>query len=257
MQALTRGTPKEMLPIAGIPAIEWILRECAASGAAEVLVVSAPGKSALDEHVRRRAGEPGMPARCDVVVQEHARGLADAIRLGRGFASGAPIAVALPDNLFESDRPALAQVIESHERSAVSVVAVAEVHVEEAGRRGPTAILPGRLDGDRFAIEQVPDKGARGSSFDTGGARSAFTAVGRYVFTPELFDIIDEIDRALAPGAELDDIPVMQELLRRGRLVGRRIAGRFYDIGLPGGYAEANAAFSRRAALSSRASPDR
>jgi hypothetical protein len=53
--------------------------------------------------------------------------------------------------------------------------------------------------------------------------------------------VIDEVDRSLAPGAELDDIPVLQRLLARGRLTGRRIRGRFLDVGLPQGYAEADA----------------
>ena len=52
---------------------------------------------------------------------------------------------------------------------------------------------------------------------------------------------MDDVERALKPGAELDDIPVMQRLLDAGRLVGRRIRGRFLDVGLPDGHAEANA----------------
>ena len=75
-----------------------------------------------------------------------------------------------------------------------------------------------------------------------GGAASAFTGVGRYVFRPDVFDVIDEAERALAPGAELDDVPVLQRLLARGALVGRRMRGRFLDAGLPAGYAEAQAA---------------
>jgi len=60
------------------------------------------------------------------------------------------------------------------------------------------------------------------------------------VFTPELFGVIDEVERALPAGAELDDVPVMQRLLAGGRLIGRRIRGRFLDVGLPQGYQEAN-----------------
>jgi UTP--glucose-1-phosphate uridylyltransferase len=181
-----------------------------------------------------------MPDRIEFAVQAEARGLADAIRLGRDFASGVPLGVALPDNLFVGAAPGMWQVTETYVRTGKSVVAVVEILAEEAERRGPTAVLPGRLDGDEFHIERIPDKGARGARFDTGGAPSSFTGVGRYVFTPELFDTIDEVERALPAGAELDDIPVMQRLLARDRLIGRRIKGRFLDLGLPEGYWEAD-----------------
>jgi UTP-glucose-1-phosphate uridylyltransferase len=105
-------------------------------------------------------------------------------------------------------------------------------------------VLPGTLDGDLFAIARVPDKTERGDTFDTGGAPSAITAVGRYVFRPDVFDVIDEVERSLAPGAELDDVPVLQRLLAARALVGRRLRGRFLDAGLPAGYAETQAALT-------------
>ena len=181
-----------------------------------------------------------MPRHISFALQPEARGLADAIRLGRDFAASAPLVVALADNLFVGDTPAVEQVLDTHRRAACSVVGVVEILASEAARRGATAALPGRLDGDAFRIERIPDKGARTATFDTGGAPSAYTAVGRYVFDPEVFAAIDDAERALDPGAELDDVPVMQRLLARGRLVGRRIRGQFLDVGLPQGYAEAN-----------------
>jgi len=241
MLSLTGGAPKELLPVAGVPVVERVARECAESGVSDLLVVVAPGKEAIEERLRPLAGTAGMPARIDFVVQPEARGLADAIRLGRDFAGRSPLAVALPDNLFVGDAPGVAQVAESYARTGKNVVAVVEIFAGEAERRGATSAFPGRLDGDEFHIERIPDKGARTQTFDTGGARSAYTGVGRYVFEPELFAVIDEVERALAPGEELDDVPVMQRLLERGRLIGRRMRGRFLDVGLPEGYREADA----------------
>lgn len=249
MQALTGGAPKEMLPVAGSPAIDWVLRECAASGVSDVLIISAPGKEPLDEHVRRIAGAPGIPRRCEIVMQQEPRGLADAIRLGREFADGAPLAVALPDNIFIAKEPALRQVIATHDRTGHSVVAVVEILATHAERRGATPVLRGQLRGDEFHLEHIPDKGDHGATFDTQGASRAFTAVGRYVLTPDVFPVIDEVERTLRRGAELDDVPVMQRLLARGALVGRRIEGRFLDIGLPAGYAEANALLAQQPRL--------
>ncbi|HKR07903.1 MAG TPA: hypothetical protein VJS39_01825, partial [Gemmatimonadaceae bacterium] len=122
-----------------------------------------------------------------------------------------------------------------------NVVAMVEIFPEDAERAGPTAIFPGKIKGDLFYISEVPSKGSRGSTFDLDGAPSAITCVGRYVFFPdEVFNAIDEVERNLTRGAELDDVPVMQLLLERGRLVGRRIVGDFLDVGLPVGYQEAN-----------------
>ena len=247
MRALTGGAPKELLPVAGVPALEWVARECATSGIEDLLIITAPGKEALEDAFRDRGGEEGMPQRFHFIVQHEARGLADAIRLGREFSAGGPLAVALPDNLFLGEQPGLAEVIECFDQHQKSVVSVVEIFATEAGKRGPTAIFPGRLEDDDFHIESIPGKGEKHSTFDLRGASSAFTGVGRYVFTSELFPTIDEVERALPPGAELDDVPVMQRLLARGRLIGRRMRGKFLDIGLPDGYREADELLSASA----------
>jgi UTP-glucose-1-phosphate uridylyltransferase len=240
MAALTHGGAKELLPIGGVPLVLRVMEECAASGVREVLIVSAPGKSDLDEIVRQAAGGVGMPKVVQVVTQQNARGLADAIRMGRDFAGDDILGVALPDNLFLGDAPALQQLYGVHAATGKNVVAIVELTAANKDKYGPTAIYPGRLNGDEFVIESIPDKGPRQSTFDFGGARSAFTGVGRYVFLPEVFAAIDEIDANLPAGKELDDIPVLQLLLRRQALTGCRIRGDFLDVGLPSGYKEAD-----------------
>lgn len=239
MSSLTKGAAKELLPIAGVPLVLRVMEECAASGARDVLIVSAPGKDDLNETVRAAAGAPGMPENVQVVTQEGPRGLADAIRLGRDFWGNDTFGVALPDNLFLGDEPALAQLFRVHERTGKNVVAIVELTVADRARYGPTAIYSGRLNGDEYVIESIPDKGPRDTTFNLKGAASAFTGVGRFVFLPEVFAAIDEVEASLPSGKELDDIPVMQLLLRRGRLTGCRIRGDFLDVGLPTGYREA------------------
>jgi UTP--glucose-1-phosphate uridylyltransferase len=240
MANLTHGGAKELLPIAGKPQVLRVMEECAASGINEVLIVSAPGKADLERVVREAAGTRGMPARVEVVVQENPRGLADAIRLGRSFARQAPIGIALPDNLFIGEKPALAQLIDCYQETGKNVVAIVELTAENRERYGPTAIYPGRVNGNEFIIERIPNKGPKSKTFDVGGAESAFTGVGRYVFLPEVFEVIDEVETTLRHGKELDDIPVMQILLKRERLTGCLIRGDFLDVGLPAGYLEAD-----------------
>lgn len=249
MLSLTRGAPKELLEVAGVPVLVRVLEECRESGIEEVLVVISPEKSAIVDLLAPLSGAEGMPASISFAVQKEPRGLADAIRLGRDFAAGLPLAVALPDNLFAGADPGLKQVIETHVHTRKNVVAMVEITEEEASRRGPTAVFPGHLEGDEFVIDRIPDKRDKGKTFDTGGSRSAFTGVGRYVFTVDAFEAIDEVESQLAEGAELDDVPVMQKLLAAERLTGRRILGRFFDVGLVSGYEEATAEYGGAASI--------
>lgn len=238
MRTIAGEGPKEMVPVAGEPAIDWVLRECAESGIDDILVVSAPGKEALVAHLARR---PGV----QVAVQTEPRGLADAIRMGRGFAADQPLAVALPDNIFVGPRPALAQVIDGYRTGGTNIVAIVEITAHDAARRGATAALDGSRDGAVYRIARIPDKGAKSATFDVRGGDSAYTAVGRFVLLPAALAAIDVVERAIPPGAELDDIPLMQWLLARGELQGRVIDGDFLDVGLPSGYEEAQARLRR------------
>lgn len=240
MASLTRGAAKELLPIAGVPLVLRVMEECAASGVSDVLVISAPGKDDLNDTVRAAAGRAGMPRRVRVVTQENPRGLADAIKLGRDFVGNDNFGVALPDNLFIGHQPALVQLFKVHESTGRNVVAIVELSAADKVRYGPTAIYPGALNGNEYVIESIPDKGPRQTTFDTRGSPSAFTGVGRYVFLPEVFSAIDEVDSALMPGDELDDVPVMQLLLRRDRLIGCVMRSEFLDVGLPAGYQAAD-----------------
>jgi UTP--glucose-1-phosphate uridylyltransferase len=253
MMAVTGGKPKELLEVAGIPVVARVLEECAESGIDEALIVISPEKADIVDVLAPLEGRPGMPASISFAVQREPRGLADAIRLGRGFSAGHPMAVALPDNLFAGDEPGLKQVIETHAATRRNVVAMVEITAAEAARRGPTSVYPGRVSGSEYLIERVPHKGDRGTTFDTNGASSAFTGVGRYVLTADAFEAIDAVEAELAAGAELDDVPMMQRLLNAGLLTGRVIAGRFYDVGIVSGYEEAESMFdSMQAAAESR-----
>ena len=246
MLTISRGMAKELLSIAGEPVLAHVLRECAQSGIEHALVVVSPEKPSVATFAKSVAGAVGMPTRIDTAVQMEPKGLADAVRVGRSFAGDEPVAVALPDNLFvDTPQPAVAQVIETYGREHVNVVGLTEITADIAASRGPTPIYPGTRAGDEFLIESIPSKGAHGSTFDLGSANSAMTGVGRYVFGPTAFGIIDEVERTLEPGRELDDIPVMQAMLARGELRGRVLRGTFLDVGLPEGFREATERLAR------------
>jgi UTP--glucose-1-phosphate uridylyltransferase len=243
MSSVTGGRAKEVLSIGGIPMVLRVMAECAAAGINDVMVVSAPGKSDLEVAVHSAAGKSGMPTKVEVVIQEEPRGLADAIRFGRFFAGPNPLAVALPDNLFIGDAPALSQLIDVYNQTGKSIVAIVKLTAATKDRYGPTPIYPGRAQENEFKIERIPDNVPRDKTFDLRGAATAFTGVGRYIFLPGVFATIDEVDAGLARGKELDDIAVMQLLHKRARLTGCLIRGDFLDVGLPSGYLDADLRF--------------
>src|SRR5688572_8256816 len=98
MQSLTKGKPKELLEVAGVPLVVRVLGECAESGITEALIVISPDKTEIVERLSPLAGIEGMPSKITFAVQAEPRGLADAIRYGRVFADHGPLGVALPDN---------------------------------------------------------------------------------------------------------------------------------------------------------------
>ena len=250
MLPLTKGGAKELLPVGGEPILGHVLRECSASGITDALVVVAPDKRELETYVDETAGRDGMPARIACAIQPIPRGLADAIRCGWAFTEGEPVAVALPDNLFvDTAIPALAQVIETYQRTETNVIGLTEIFAADAGRRGATPIYRGTRHDDDFVLERIPNKGSHAGRFDTAGMPSAMTGVGRYVFMPDAFTAIDAVDHTLslttpstsAAIPELDDVPMLQLLLSQHRLLGRVLRGTFLDVGIPEGYQEANA----------------
>jgi UTP--glucose-1-phosphate uridylyltransferase len=240
MYALTGGAPKELLPLAGVALVEWVVRECAASGASEVLVVTAPGKDAIRERLAPRVGAPGFPVRIDFIEQSAPTGLIDAVRLGREFAADAPLAVALPDNLFVGDAPGLAQVIETYYRTGQNVVALIPARDASDTTRVGATMYRGERHGDDVAIRGLLDgrvPAARGAD----ETRDLYASVGRFVLTEEVWPLLDAATAAAArtAGAHPDAGPVLQHVLDAARLVGRCVRGEFLDVGDPTGYDEA------------------
>ncbi len=222
--AVARGLPKELLPVAGKPLLEWTLEEAAAAGLTRAVVVSSPDKApALEAHV---TAHPPAGLTTTIVLQPHARGLGDAITCARA-------------NLFTRG-PAILPVLDARRRPGRAAVLLAEIRARDAATKGATGRVRCRARADGLLdVEDLADKGAQGGRFDAGDAPSALTAIGRMAFGPDIFDLLEDIRGTQAPGVELDDVPALQRLARGGRLVGVLAAGPFYDVGVPEGYADA------------------
>jgi UTP-glucose-1-phosphate uridylyltransferase len=241
LHPITRWLPKETLPVALRPVLHWTLDEAADAGLLRAIVVTNPHKPMLETVARSYPG----PLDLEFVPQDHPRGLGDALLRARDHLAGSPFITILPDNLFQGPNPTTA-VLATHRATGLATVLLAEISREEAASKGATGRASVREAPDgTLRVTEIAEKG-RGR-FDPGGAQAAVTPIGRMAFPGDILEEFEAVGRALPPGAELDDVPVMQRLAGRGALAGTINRARFYDVGVPEGYREAVATFPARA----------
>jgi UTP--glucose-1-phosphate uridylyltransferase len=242
MRPVTEWVPKELLPVALRPLLHWTLDEAARAGLARAIVITNPDKPSVADAARAWRG----PLEVEVVPQPAPRGLGDALRRARERLDGAPFAVLLPDNLFACDGPSPTdEVLALARATALASVVLARVAAVDAGTKGPTGRARVReTDDGSLRVTAIADKG--GARFDTGGAADALTPIGRMALPGDVFAEFDAVAAGLAPGAELDDVPVLQRLAARDALAGVVTSARFYDVGLPEGYRQAVSDFPPR-----------
>jgi UTP--glucose-1-phosphate uridylyltransferase len=240
LHPITRWLPKEMLPVALRPILHWTLDEAADAGLLRAIIVTNPHKPILEAVARAYTG----PLDLEFVPQEHPRGLGDAFLRVRDQVGSSPFAALLPDNLLQGPNPTAA-VLDAHRRTGLATVLLAEISREEAAHKGATgrARMERAADGS-LRVTEIADKGK--GRFDTAGQAAAVTPIGRIVFPGGILDEFEEVGRGIPAGVELDDVPVMQRLARRGALAGVIGEARFFDVGVPEGYRDAVASFPAR-----------
>lgn len=241
LHPITRWLPKEVLPVGLKPVLYWTLDEAADAGLLRAIIITNPHKPMLEAVARNYQG----PLELEFVPQNHPRGLGDAFLRARDNLAGSPFLAVLPDNLFHGSNPATA-VLATFRATGLATVLLTEIQRKDAGSKGATGRASVRKEPDgSLRVVAVADKGA--GRFDTEGADTAVTPIGRMAFGGEILDEFEEVGHHLAPGAELDDVPVLQRLARRQALAGVISPARFFDVGVPEGYRDAVAASPARA----------
>jgi len=241
---VTKSMPKEMLPIINIPAIHYVVDEAIRAGIEDILIVTARGKRSIEDyfddapeleaHLREngklrlldRVRDVSTLADIHYIRQREPRGLGDAILRAKKHVGDEPFAVFLGDDLVRSEVPCISQLIRVFEERKGSVIAVEEVPDEKVGSYG---IIKGKAVTDRLMqIENVIEKPRLAD------APSRVGAVGRYVFTPKLFDCIDPA--APGVGNEIQLADAINRLTKIAPVYAYRFEGIRYDTGDPFGY---------------------
>ncbi len=241
-----KAIPKEMVPVVDKPAIQYVVEEAAQSGATEVLIITARGKTALADHFDRlpelegileargkrealmKVLNPTMLARVSFVRQQQALGLGHAVRCARSFADRGPFFVLLPDDLILSEVPVCMQLTAMLRQAHESVIAVQRVPREDTEKYGVVSI-----DADTGLVNGIIEKP------HPDDAPSDLAVVGRYLLQPDVFAHLERI----SPGAggELQLTDALASMIKAGLPVRAcEFVGTRFDTGTPLGLLEAN-----------------
>jgi len=244
----SKSVPKEMLPLVDKPTIQYVIEEAVRAGIDDVLVVTGRGKEAIADHFDR---EPELEAKLEqsgkhdllkevqaladlvdlhFIRQHEALGLGHAVSVARRHVGTDSFAVLLGDDVMVDDALLLRSMIEIHEREQASVIALLEVTREEISAYGSAEV--DAIGDDVFRLRSVVEKPAPED------APSTLAVIGRYVFTPRIFDALDRIEPGA--GGELQLTDAIGLLLREEPVYGLRFREGRYDAGMKFDYLRAN-----------------
>lgn len=220
----TKSSPKEMLPLVDKPLIQYSIEEAVACGIESILIITGRDKSAIENHfdisfeleqVLKDKGKEEMfrqiraisdIAKITYTRQKQALGLGHAILQAKDFVGNEAFAVLLADDVVDSEKPALRQLIDVYEKYDAPVIATMQIRDETISRFG--VIDADEVEPGVFKLKNIVEK----PKFED--APSDMAVIGRYIFTPELFDAIEQI----VPGAggEYQVADAMRILLDKG-----------------------------------------
>jgi UTP--glucose-1-phosphate uridylyltransferase len=251
---VTRSQPKEMLPLVNKPLIQYSVEEAINSGIEQIVMVTALGKRAIEDYFDRafelesfleRKGQTALVKQMreissliDIcyVRQKEQLGLGHAILTTRNIIGDEPFAVILPDDIIDSRVPCLKSMVAAYEKYGAGVLAVERVNDEDTRKYG---IIEPRKSGDSDGVFQVLSLVEKPEPEQ---APSRLGIVGRYILTPQIFDVI----KTTPPGknGEVQLTDALQRLLKQQKLYAYEVDGTRHDTGTPLGWLKANMALA-------------
>jgi UTP--glucose-1-phosphate uridylyltransferase len=234
----TKATPKEMLPVIDTPAIQLVVEEAVRAGITDILMITGRGKRSIEDHFDRspelehfleskgkfdelkQARAIAELANIYYTRQRDPLGLGHAVACAEAHIGNEPFVVMLPDDLVKPKTPLLDRMMKVHGRYGRSVLAAIEVAREDSSLYG--MIEPEQVDDDLARVVSIVEKPSPEDS------PSNLAAIGRYVFTPEIFDALRETPPGHGGEIQLTDAI---NLLAQGQAVyAVSFEGRF-DVG--------------------------
>ncbi|UYO05158.1 UTP--glucose-1-phosphate uridylyltransferase GalU [Paenibacillus sp. PSB04] len=235
----TKAMPKEMLPIVDKPTIQYIIEEAVASGIEDIIIVTGKGKRAIEDHfdysfelehnlaekkkweLLNEVRKSSEMADIHYIRQKEPKGLGHAIWCARKFIGDEPFAVLLGDDIVEADVPCLKQMIDIYDTYQSSIVGVQPVDWDEVSRYG---IVDATRVNDRvYQADALIEKPKPAD------APSNLAIMGRYILTPDIFQLLEEQTEGVNGEIQLTD--ALSRLSEQEQILAYHFNGIRHDVG--------------------------
>lgn len=248
----TKAMPKEMLPILDTPTIQYIVEEASRAGIEDIIIVTGKHKRAIEDHfdnqkelettliekekfdLLEKVQHSTSLANIFYVRQKEQKGLGHAIWTARQFFGDEPFAVLLGDDIVESDKPAIQQLIEQYDQTGKSIIGVQEVPYEETYRYG--IVEPSAQKERLYKVNQFIEKPKKGT------APSNLAIMGRYILTPDIFNYLDT--QEIGAGGEIQLTDAIERLNQDDQVYAYQFEGTRYDVGEKIGFVKTTLSFA-------------
>jgi UTP--glucose-1-phosphate uridylyltransferase len=252
----TKAQPKEMLPLVDKPVIQYVIEEAMASGIESIIIVTGRGKNAIEDHfdvsyelekILESRGKTLLLEQVRAISnmvslayvrQKEALGLGHAILAARELIGKEPFAVLLGDDIIDSTVPCTQQMIETFNRYQTSILATQVVEGPEISQYGVIKGIPVE-DGDHPKTYRVADLVEKPPYRE---APSNLAIIGRYILTPEIFEVLEET--IPDQWGEIQLTNGLRRLLSRQAIHACRFEGKRYDAGDKLGFLKATVEFA-------------
>ena len=244
----TKATPKEMLPVLTKPLIQYGVEEALAAGIDTMAIVTGRGKRAIEDHfdisyelenqIKGTSKEHYLTEIRSVITkctfsytrQIEMKGLGHAILCGETLIGDQPFAVVLADDLCDSDsKGVLSQMVELYKKYHCSIVAIEEIPKEDTNKYG--VIAGNEIEPGIFMVKDMVEKP------EPEVAPSNLAIIGRYILTPDIFDIIRETKPG--KGGEIQITDALLTQAKKGMVLAFKFEGRRFDCGSIDGFVKA------------------
>lgn len=250
----TKASPKEMLPVVDKPLIQYAVEEAIEAGMDQMIFVTGRTKNSIMDHFDKAYElEAELEAKqktemldmiksilpshvsCVYIRQSEALGLGHAVLCALPAVEQEPFAVILADDLIDGgDRSCLSQMVEQYERYSSSVLGVEQVAEDETHKYGIVDSVP--LEKSVHRIDGIIEKPSPEE------APSTLAVVGRYILTPDIFDMLKKTERGAGSEIQLTDAIAM--LLKKKQVLAYEFNGTRYDCGSKLGYLQATVEYA-------------
>ncbi len=248
----TKAQPKEMMPIVDKPTIQYIVEEAVKSGITDILIITGRSKRAIEDHFDRSIElEIELESKnkyemlesvraisemvnIQYVRQKMPKGLGHAILCAKSFVGNEPFAVLLGDDIVDSNKPCLKQLIDEYSEKGATVLGVQKIEKNNVNKYG---IVDGiEIESGVHKVNTLVEKPKVEES------PSNVAILGRYIISPSIFEILENTKPGA--GGEIQLTDALKELAKIEDMIAYEFEGKRYDVGDKLGFLQATVEFA-------------